>query len=320
MSGPNQDTVQRMLDTVEEFIEYLEVEKNASPHTRQGYRRDLVEFCSFLSERHSGGVAPGRVGPEDVKRFVYRLFGKRKKVTIARKLSSVRAFFRFLVKKGRIESNPAELVTNPRAESYLPQVLTAEEAETLVEAPKSAAPKAEGKGAGKARLAYLRDLAVLEVLYSAGLRVSELCGLRTRDLDLGEGTLRVRGKGGKERIAYLGGKAKAALEKYLTAGGGGPGPEAPLITGREGRAVSQRTIQRLVKKYTNTGGLRKNPTPHSLRHSFATHLLDAGVDLRSIQEMLGHAKLSTTQRYTKVSLEGLMEAYDRAHPRAKKKE
>jgi integrase/recombinase XerC len=248
------------------------------------------------------------VNEEAVRAFVYWLYKDCKKITIARKLSSIRSFFRFLVKKGYVKSNPALLIPTPRAESFLPSVLTVEEASALVEAPKKAAESLAPGGAA------IRDLAILEVLYSSGIRVSELTGLDLKDVDLSTGALRVLGKGGKERIAFLGSLATSSLTAYLKERIGADGP---LFTGTRGGRICQRAVQRLVKKYVLASGILKTPTPHSLRHSFATHLLDAGVDLRSIQEMLGHSKLSTTQRYTRVGIQSLVEAYDRAHPRAK---
>lgn len=293
---------------VAEFMDYLAVERNFSPHTRAGYESDLRQFHEFLLEDGRWGAEPSRLTEAAVTSFVYRLHGKCRKVSIARKLSSIRSFFRFLVRKGLASSNPAELVATPKIEKYLPAVLTAEEAKSLVEAP---ALKAEGKADNRNAL---RDLAILEVLYSSGIRVSELTGLDMKDLDLTNGTLKVLGKGGKERIAYLGDYAKSSLKAYI-----GGRSHGPVFLGKGQTRITPRTVQRLVKIYTASSGITKDPTPHALRHSFATHLLDAGADLRSIQELLGHAKLSTTQRYTKVGIQKMMEAYDSAHPRAKKK-
>ncbi len=288
-----------------DFISYLAVERNASPHTRDAYLRDLGQFHSFLVEDGRYGQHPDalRIDEAAVTAYVYWLYQGRRKVSIARKLASVRSFFRYLIRKGLIDRNPAEGVPTPKIEKYLPVVMSVEEAGSLVEAP-----------AHNEKKRSLRDLAVLEVLYSSGIRVSELTGLDIKDMDLKAGTIRVLGKGGKERIAYLGARAKASLEAYLKERGSA---EGPLFIGR-GSRITQRSVQRLVKECAQLSGISKDPTPHALRHSFATHLLDAGVDLRAIQEMLGHAKLSTTQRYTKVSLSSMMEAYDKAHPRAKK--
>ncbi|CAG1066835.1 Tyrosine recombinase XerC [uncultured bacterium] len=294
-----------------EFMDYLAVERNYSVHTRAGYESDLRQFYEFLKEEGRWGEepAPTDVTEAAVTSFVYRLHGGCRKVSIARKLSSIRSFFRFLIRKGLAASNPAELVATPKAEKYLPAVLTAEEAKSLVEAPALRHKGGEDRNA-------LRDLAVLEVLYSSGIRVSELTGLDMKDVDLGAGTLKVLGKGGKERMAFLGEYAKGSLKAYIEKRGAEPGP---VFLGKGQKRMTPRTVQRLVKGSSALSGITKDPTPHALRHSFATHLLDAGADLRAIQELLGHAKLSTTQRYTKVGIQKMMEAYDSAHPRAKKK-
>jgi integrase/recombinase XerC len=297
-----------MLGRIDDFLTYLSVERNASVNTRLGYQRDLRQFHGFLKGSRlclrDGDPWVASVNEEAVRAFVYWLYKDCKKITIARKLSSIRSFFRFLVKKGYVKSNPALLIPTPRAESFLPSVLTVEEATALVEAPKKA-------GAGGAAI---RDLAILEALYSSGIRVSELTALDLKDVDFSTGAMRVLGKGGKERIAFLGSLAISSLMAYLKERNAADGP---LFIGTRGGRICQRAIQRVVKKYVLASGILKTPTPHSLRHSFATHLLDAGVDLRSIQEMLGHSKLSTTQRYTRVGIQSLVEAYDRAHPRAK---
>lgn len=302
-----------MQSGIKDFIDYLAVEKNSSAHTRLGYSRDLMQFYGFLKESRLAVVASGEVDVKliteaSVTAFVYSLHRECKKISVARKLSSIRSFFRFLIKKGLCEVNPAEGVSTPKIESNLPAVLTVDEAISLMGAPLD-----------KAALLTLavRDLAVLEALYSSGMRVSELVGMRMKDLDLAAGTIKVTGKGGKERIAYLGAHAVESLGRYMEkcrVGGG----DGFVFTGKgKGGSISARTVQRLMKAAVLKSGINKTPTPHALRHTFATHLLDAGVDLRSIQEMLGHAKLSTTQRYTRVSMASLMDAYDKAHPKAK---
>lgn len=308
-SGSNAPGKDSFSVLVAEFMDYLAVERNFSPHTRAGYESDLGQFREFLLEDGRWASEPSGLTEAAVTAFVYRLHGKCRKVSIARKLSSIRSFFRFLVRKGHASSNPAELVSTPKIEKYLPAVLTAEEAKSLVEAP---ALRQEGKADNRNAL---RDLAILEVLYSSGIRVSELTGLDMKDVDLAAGTLRVLGKGSKERIAFLGEFARGSLGEYMLQRGA---LEGPVFLGKGGRRMTPRAVQRLVKECTAKSGIAKDPTPHALRHSFATHLLDAGADLRSIQELLGHAKLSTTQRYTKVGIQKMMEAYDSAHPRAKK--
>jgi len=307
-----------MLSSIERFLIYLAVERNASPHTRAAYARDLRQFHAFLIPNAGAGrdeaIDLGVVTSGDVRAFVQSLYRRCGKVSIARKLSAIRSFFRFLVKKGELTSNPAEIVPSPRTGSFLPSALTAEETAALIDS----VPAARGGG-----FRSLRDSAILEVLYSSGIRVGELTGLRHRDLDMEGGVVRVLGKGGKTRLAFLGAKATSALSAYLEARKGagkrGIDSDLPLFVAEKGseKGISPRTVQRIVRKYALSSGINKTPTPHTLRHSFATHLLDAGIDLRSIQEMLGHSKLSTTQRYTSVGLEGIMKVYDRAHPRAK---
>ncbi len=309
--------MREMLSSIERFLVYLAVERNTSPHTRDAYARDLRQFHTFLISNAEGPgsetIDAGTVTSGDVRAFVQSLYHQCGKVSIARKLSSIRSFFRFLVKKGELASNPAGIVPSPRTGSFLPSALTAEETAALIDSV-----PAERLGG----FMSLRDLAILEVLYSSGIRVGELTGLRYRDLDMSGGVIRVLGKGGKTRLAFLGRQALAALSAFLEARKGGKGrldPDSSLFVALQGseKGISPRTVQRIVRKYALSSGINKTPTPHTLRHSFATHLLDAGIDLRSIQDLLGHSKLSTTQRYTSVGLEGIMKVYDRAHPRAK---
>lgn len=328
---------------LEEFLKYLEFERRASPNTRAAYSRDLSLFEGFLGKR--GVFVASDVTEADVSAFVASLYLKCSKATAARKLSSVKSFFKYLVRKEKLDKSPAELVPTPKLDKRLPTVLTVEEVEALVEAPKREAPgKAKDKSKGKAaklpklpklpelKWSVLRDLAILELLYSSGMRVSELTGIDLKDLDLVSGTVRVLGKGGKERLCMVGELAMGALKKYMASerasvsgsargsdGARGLDDGALFVSLRNNR-LSPRDVQRLLRKYTKLGDISKLPTPHTLRHSFATHLLDAGVDLRAIQELLGHASLSTTQRYTSVSTSRLMEVYDRAHPRAHFKE
>ncbi|MBI3752425.1 MAG: tyrosine recombinase XerC [Deltaproteobacteria bacterium] len=317
------------------FEQYLSVEKNASPHTRENYLRDITQLENFL--KWSGlcldgeKVDAGKIDENSVRLFLGHLYKTHKKISIARKLASLKAFFRFLVKKEFLQKNPCELLSSPKIEKYLPTVLTVDEAKMLVETNKCQGSMVKGQKLQK------RDRAILEVLYSAGIRVGELVGLNMKDVDLDHGTIKVLGKGNKERIAMLGSKAQEALRAYLEernklahgswliAHSNIYEPRAksyelnePVFLGAKGDRIYPRAVQRLVRDTAGKSGISKHPTPHSLRHTFATHLLDAGVDLRTIQEMLGHASLSTTQKYTKVSVQRLLEVYDKAHPRAKK--
>ncbi|PLX81161.1 MAG: tyrosine recombinase XerC [Desulfuromonas sp.] len=294
-----------MLSLIERFDRYLDIERNYSAHTRQAYGRDLREFAAFLGEQ--GGVE--RLQGLDnlqLRRYLALLHKRNQRSTIARKLSSLRSFFRFLVREGVLKTNPAEGLATPKRNSYLPKTLSADEAHNLME-----------RG-HRGDLLGLRDRAIVELLYSSGLRVSELTGLDVADLDLREGLVRVLGKGRKERIVPVGRKALTALQDYLSARGSAADQSPLFLNARNGR-LTPRSIQRHLKTRLLKAGILKDISPHALRHTFATHLLDGGADLRSIQELLGHASLSTTQKYTQVSVDQLMAVYDRAHPRSRKK-
>jgi integrase/recombinase XerC len=301
---------------IDQFIHYLSVEKNASPHTCRCYRRDLEGFEDFLKNSGMYVGATGKVEMEKVDRMAIRkylsfLHRKNKKSSIARKISTLRSFFKYLVREQVIFSNPAKGVSTPKVEKTLPTTLTVDEAFRLMEAPTTISEKPSEGSKEKG----LRDRAILELLYSSGLRVSELVGLNSNQLDLDLGIVRVMGKGRKERIVPVGTKAIKALEAYLEKRGMLEG-EKPIFVNSVGGRLTARSVGRLMKRYTRHSGIFRKVSPHSLRHTFATHLLDAGADIREIQEMLGHSSLSTTQRYTHVSMGKLMEVYDKAHPRS----
>jgi len=304
---------------IRKFIHYLSAEKNASPHTCRSYQRDLEGFEKFLKENSLSYSLRGRVEVEkiyrlDIRRYLSFLHRKNKKSSIARKLSTLRSFFKYLVREQILPSNPAKEVSTPKVEKPLPTTLTVDEAFRLMES-------TDGNGKNSLRggkVKGLRDRAILELLYSSGLRVGELVGLNINQLNLDLGIVRVMGKGRKERIVPVGGEAIKSLKAYLEERGEILG-ESPLFTNSKGERLSARSVGRLVKHYSKRSGICRRVSPHSLRHTFATHLLDAGADLREIQEMLGHASLSTTQRYIHLSLGKLMEVYDRAHPRSFKK-
>lgn len=307
--------VDNMKDYIEKFDSYLEVEKNFSIHTRKSYKKDLESFSDFLNE---DGVTDIReIKRQDITAFMALLYDNYKKSSIARKLSTIKSFFKYLHKKGFIESNPAQFVVAPKADKYLPTVLTVEETVALIETPKNI----------KGKATSLRDTAILELLYSSGIRVSELTSLNISDVassgEVSE-TAKVFGKGRKERIVHIGDHARRAIKEYLDKKRQNAAIGEPLFIGvREVRKdgvlqpLNQRAVQRLIEEYRRLGGITKSPTPHTLRHSFATHLLDRGADLRAIQEMLGHESLSTTQRYTSVSVEKLIDVYDKTHPLAR---
>lgn len=298
------------------FLDYLKYERGAPENTLDAYSRDLRKFFSFLKEAGPNEKYPDVevISIEDIRGFIGGLFrGKQKRSTIGRNLASIKSFFKYLVKKDILEKNPADLVSSPKIENRLPTTITVDEAFSLVEAPKSDKPLEK------------RNRAILEVFYSTGIRVSELVGLDLDSVDFDTGVIKVLGKGGKERISLLGSKAMAALNDYLTNGrerliNKDTCSERALFLNARGARLTPRSIERIVDRYVKIAGVNKKISPHSLRHSFATHMLDSGADLRSIQEFLGHASLSTTQKYTHVSVDKLMEVYDRAHPRAKKKQ
>jgi integrase/recombinase XerC len=250
-----------------------------------------------------------------IRKYLSVLHRKNKKSSIARKISTLRSFFRYLVKEKLVSSNPAKAVSTPKVEKTLPATLTVDEAFRLMESPDRHLKKVSE---AEAKNGVLRDRAILELLYSSGLRVGELVGLNLKYLDLHLGIVRVMGKGRKERIVPVGNKAIEALKTYLDRRGD-PETEEPLFVNMRGGRLTSRSVGRLTKKYTRASGIVRKVSPHSLRHSFATHLLDGGADIREIQEMLGHASLSTTQRYIHISPGKLMEVYDKAHPRSFRK-
>jgi integrase/recombinase XerC len=290
------------------FDRHLLVERNVSEHTRSAYMRDLNEFYVFLVSMFEivDTECLGQIDRIVLRRYLATLHKKNRKSTIARKLSAIRTFFRYLVREGHLSANPGDLVSTPRQEKYLPTVMTVDETFALIET------------INKGDQLSLRDRAIFELLYSCGLRISELTGLDVGKLYFDQKLVRVTGKGDKERIVPVGRHALNALRSYLE-DRGMPGDQEPMFTNRNGGRLTARSIQRHLKKHLLLAGVLKDATPHALRHSFATHLLDGGADLRAIQELLGHASLSTTQKYTQVSVDHLTSVYDKAHPRSKKR-
>ncbi|MDD5019190.1 MAG: tyrosine recombinase XerC [Candidatus Omnitrophica bacterium] len=282
---------------IEKFLRYLEVEKNASSHTIGNYKADLREFGVFLKD------APVEsVDYLTIRRFLAHL--KERNLTArstARKLSSLRSFFRFLVKDGYLKVNPTDAVSSPKQEKTLPKFLTEGEAVSLIEAP------------DETTVLGSRDRAMLETLYSTGMRISELVGLKEDDVDFIGGTVKVYGKGKKERLLPIGDRALKAIRNYLkkrhTA-------SRFIFLNKNKKALGARGFRKVLNKYVLKASLKEHISPHTLRHSFATHLLNRGADLRSVQELLGHANLSTTQIYTHLTTEKLKSVYEKAHPRA----
>ena len=293
------------------FLQYLQVERNASQLTIKSYREDLTALVEYLGEAYGGQCPlPQAVTVLDLRGYVAALTeAGYARTTIARRLASLRSFFRFGQREGWAKTNPAKPLRNPRKPRNLPHFLSAEDIGRLLQAPSP--DDAQG----------LRDRAILETLYSAGLRVSELAGLCDGDLDFAAGILRIRGKGRRERLAPIGSYATRALGNWLTRRKVHPrepaGAGAPVFVNRFGHRLTTRSIARMLEKYLQATGLDQRTTPHSLRHSFATHLLDHGADIRSVQELLGHKSLVTTQIYTHVSTANLRSVYEMAHPRAK---
>jgi integrase/recombinase XerC len=311
-------------EAVERFLHHLRNVKNASRHTLRNYASDLEQFVAYLAPPGAELPAIAEIDHLLIREYLGSLHDEKlEKSSIARKLATLRSFFRFAVREGMIAQNPARLVSTPSIPRRLPAVLTAEEINRFLDWMNALEPKTDSRTDPKqARRLLLRDRTIFELLYGSGLRVSELTGLNLADIDQQEQSLRVRGKGNKERVVPYGTKALAALEAYWPAreelikeGGGRTKRDAVFLNGRGGR-LTERSVARLVKSYARRAEIQWNLHPHSLRHAFATHLLADGADLRAIQELLGHSSLSTTQRYTHVSIRQLMEIYDKSHPRA----
>jgi len=291
---------------IERFLRYLELERNYSPNTLRGYRSDLKEFERYI--RESGLNSVLEVDHLTVRGYLARLqLNGLSRATVQRKLSSLKTLYRFLHRMGFIEADPTASISTPRVERRLPDFLTVEEVDMLLSAPREDRP------------IEVRDKAMLELMYSTGVRVSELLAIDLNDIDISEMTVRVKGKGRKERILPFGEVAKKALERYLEIRDrmipAGSNCRA-LFVSDWGRRMTSRNFRQRLKIYTKRAGIKKKVSPHILRHSFATHMLEAGADLRAVQELLGHSNLSTTQIYTHVTAERLKRIYDKYHPRA----
>ena len=296
-----------MEDAIRAFVTFLEIERGASRETIRGYRSDLRQFLSYagtVRPSTAPALTPEEVDPLTIRGYLAWLDRKKeKKASLARKLAALRSFFRFMTREGLAGQNPAAEVRTPKLPQYLPRVLTKDDANALMEFP-------EGDD-----LSARRDRAILETLYSTGARVSELVGMNVDDLNRSDGLVRLRGKGRKERIVPIGTVALEALREYDELLSRHEERAQPVFFNHRGGRLTARSVERIVEKYSRrlSGG---SVSPHALRHSFATHLLDEGADLRAIQEMLGHASLATTQKYTHLATDHLLEVYDRAHPRA----
>jgi integrase/recombinase XerC len=293
---------------LEEFLEYLRAERQLSEHTLRNYAQDISQFLGFWEE-HQPGQSLHMATYRHIRSFLAANLKGKSKATMARKLSALRTFFRYLQRRGVLEQNPARLAPTPKADKPLPCFLTVDEVFHLLD-----------QVGGQTSLRSRRDRAILELFYSGGLRLSELAGLNLASLHVQEGTVKVWGKGAKERLAFLGKPARVAMEAYLlereqllhTKGL----TETALFLNNRGGRLSSRQVARVVVRWSRLAGLPGNLTPHGLRHSFATHLLEGQADLRAVQELLGHASISSTQKYLHTDLDYLMAEYDRTHPRS----
>ncbi len=308
-----------MENATRDFGAHIEIERNLSLHTKRNYLSDLRQFQNFLLENNISAGEKGNdrvihIDQTTIRAFLAFLYRKKiKKITISRKISSLRAFFKYLLREGRVKNNPAEMIQTTKIDKYLPTFLSVDEAFSLTGTE------------FKDDVFGLRDKAIIELLYSSGIRVSELTGLNVDDIDWNSSLVKIRGKGKKERIIPVGGPALEALKNYvrkrdeLLKKNLTNDINTPLFLNKSGTRITTRSVGRLLDKYVLLSGINKKIGPHVLRHTFATHLMDGGADLRIIQEFLGHESLSTTQKYTSTSISRLMEVYDKAHPKAKRR-
>ncbi len=298
-----------MEDAIKAFVMYLQVERNASPETIRNYRSDLQQFTRFLrsTRKGSSSIPVDSITSDEIRAHLHSLDRQGEKVaTLARKLASLRSFFRFLLREALVKTNPTETLRSPRLPKRLPRVLTKDDAAALMAFPTGPSPLS------------LRDRALLETMYSTGARVSEAAGINLNDLDEADGIVSLKGKGRKERLVPIGDVALQAIREYRRSLKPTPGnrhPSSPMFMNHRGGRLTTRSVAKMVARYSSRL-VSGSVSPHALRHSYATHLLDEGADLRSIQELLGHASLSTTQKYTHVAIDQLLAVYDRAHPRA----
>jgi integrase/recombinase XerC len=294
-----------MKKEIEHFYGYLAAERNVSPHTLNAYRSDLELFREFILREQGGDASVDTVSHLTIRKYMALLHKDHRKSSVGRSLAAIRAFYKYLLREGKVRKNPAELVSTPKKEKKVPFHLNIDEVTALVEAPR------------EDHILGLRDKVILETLYSCGIRVSELTGMNVGDVDMDRCMVRVLGKGAKERIVPLGRHARTSIAAYLAARKN-PSHDAPFLLNARGGRLTGRSVARIVDKHILKLAAMKKISPHTLRHTFATHLLEGGADLRAIQELLGHASLSTTQKYTHVSIDRLMEVYDKAHPKARK--
>ncbi|MCX7965854.1 MAG: tyrosine-type recombinase/integrase [Syntrophorhabdaceae bacterium] len=284
----------------EEFIRYLQVEKGVMANTKRAYKSDIKGFIEFIEK---SGYS--EIDHHAIRSYIVNIYKQIKKSSLSRKISAIKVFFKFLKKKGYLVENTALIIKNPKTEKHLPKFYTIDEMFHFLDYLPSE------------KWNHLRNKAIFELMYSTGIRSQEALDINIEDIHIQGMWVRVKGKGGKERILPFGEKAKKALESYIEWLKANKlySPERPLFVNFRGDRLSYRSLLRIMKKHQLKAGLFKNLTLHGIRHSFATHMLDSGADLRSIQELLGHSRLSTTQKYTHISMDKLMEIYDKSHPR-----
>lgn len=301
-----------MQEAIDAFLQYLDVEKNSSAYTLKSYREDLLSLQEYFEEFFQRSPTPREITPHDLRGYVSAMHeAGYAKSSVSRRLASLRSFFRFAQREGIVENNPAKPLRNPRPDRKLPHFLTSDEIGKLLSAPDKTTPLG------------LRDLAIFETMYSGGLRVGEVVAIDLLDVSMEEGLVRIRGKGKRERLSPLGSFACKAINRWLSARTGlthqqGDSEQA-LYVNKFGNRLTTRSVARSLEKYLKLTGLDQRTSPHTLRHSFATHLLDRGADIRSVQELLGHKSLVTTQIYTHVSTANLRRIYEKAHPLANAK-
>ncbi len=301
------------------FLQHLSADRGASAYTQRNYRQALLEFQRWHFQERQLPPRWEQLARDDFRAYL-RFLGRQNlgRAAIQLRFSALRGFYKFLVRRGQLATSPIRNLALPKLVKRLPKFLTPQQMRDLLGAPLRLLPPDKEHKRTEAVLGCFRDVAILETIYSCGLRISELCGLLAQDVDWHERTVRVRGKGKKERLVPIGEPALKAIQEYWALLPQAPGGESPVFfaSSRKRTAVSPRVLQLRMKRYLALAGLDPNLTPHKLRHSYATHLLDAGADLRSVQELLGHAHLVTTQVYTHLTTERLKKAYDQAHPRA----
>ena len=317
------DSVATEIDdsSVQKFLAHLAIDRGASVYTQRNYRQTLIEFCRWHRDEHHAAPAWEKLQRDDFRNYL-RFLGRHSfgRAAIQLRFSALRSFYKFLIRHGTVEVSPIKNISLPKLGRRLPKFLTAKQMVELVTAPLKELGKAQRQSESRIDpTLFLRDAAILETFYSCGLRISELCQLSAKDLDVSQGLARVLGKGKKERLVPIGQHALEAIQLYWNALPFVPSGGSPVFfsTTTRRRPMYPRLVQMRLKRYLESAGLDPKLTPHKLRHSYATHLLDAGADLRSVQELLGHAHLVTTQIYTHLTTERLKKAYDSAHPRAR---